>query len=135
MDFDDPVFELADAKAEIARHLPPENEHVRRGDLVAAIRDLALVAAAADAPTDQVLIRRVYMAFETGDASAQLVDVLAAKVHEIWVARKYAAGITSRRSADGEEQMVAYAQLSEPLKDLDRATVRAVLDGIWELAK
>lgn len=60
--------------------------------------------------------------------SLQLPDLelVAAEVHAAWIESKRAQGISSRRSEDGEELMVPYAQLSEPAKDLDRNTVRAV---------
>ncbi len=54
------------------------------------------------------------------------VEIVAAKVHEAWMNRKRGQGVTSRKSEDGEELMVAYVQLSEQAKDLDRETVRAV---------
>lgn len=55
------------------------------------------------------------------------LERIAAAVHADWVEGKYAQGITSRCGPDGEEYMVPYAELSEGAKDLDRATVRAVL--------
>lgn len=58
------------------------------------------------------------------------IEAVSAKVHETWVETKSAQGITSRRSETGEELMVPYEQLSEPARDLDRATVRAVYDAI-----
>ena len=58
------------------------------------------------------------------------VEVVAAKVHEAWIESKRAQGVTSRRSETGEELMVPYGQLSEPAKELDRATVRAVYGAI-----
>jgi hypothetical protein len=59
-----------------------------------------------------------------------LVEELAERVHEAWLATTRAQGITSRLSPSGEEQVVPYARLSEPAKDLDRATVRAVLNAL-----
>lgn len=59
-----------------------------------------------------------------------LVEVVAAKVHEAWMAAKREQGVSSRPSEWGEEQMVPYAALSERAKDLDRATVTAVLDAL-----
>lgn len=56
-----------------------------------------------------------------------VVEVLAEQVHAAWLAAKDAQGVTSRRSETGEELVVPYACLSEAAKDLDRATVRAVL--------
>ena len=58
------------------------------------------------------------------------IEVVSAKVHEAWMESKRAQGITSRRSEAGEEMMVPYEQLSEPCKDLDRNTVRAVYEAI-----
>ncbi len=56
----------------------------------------------------------------------QLVEQVAADVHQAWMETKRAQGITSRPSADGIEQMVPYEDLPDDLKELDRATVRAV---------
>ena len=58
------------------------------------------------------------------------IEVVSAKVHEAWIESKRAQGLTSRRSETGEELMVPYEQLSEPAKELDRATVRAVYEAI-----
>lgn len=55
------------------------------------------------------------------------VEQLAEAVHEAWMVTKKDQGVTSRRSESGEELMVPYARLSEPAKDLDRGSVRAVL--------
>lgn len=57
------------------------------------------------------------------------IEALAAQVHEAWMTTKRDQGVTSRPSEWGEEQMVPYADLSERVKDLDRGTVRAVLDA------
>jgi hypothetical protein len=46
---------------------------------------------------------------------------------------KRARGVDSRKSETGEELMVPYQQLSEPAKDLDRGSVRAVLLAIDSL--
>lgn len=62
--------------------------------------------------------------------SPSLVEELAEAVHEAWMVSKRAQGVTSRRSETGEELMVPYGVLSEAAKDLDRSTVRAVLDAI-----
>ena len=43
---------------------------------------------------------------------------------------KRAHGITSRKSETDEELMAPYEQLSEPAKELDRSTVRAVYAAI-----
>lgn len=61
------------------------------------------------------------------------VDELAERVHIRWLASKRAAGVFSRRSESGEELMVPYVLLSEPAKDLDRHTVRAVLEALEEV--
>ena len=58
------------------------------------------------------------------------VEAVSAKVHEAWMESKRAQGVTSRQSEAGEELMVPYEQLSEPAKELDRATVRAVYEAI-----
>ena len=58
------------------------------------------------------------------------IEVVSAKVHEAWMESKRAQGVTTRRSESGEELMVPYEQLSEPAKELDRATVRAVYEAI-----
>ncbi len=54
------------------------------------------------------------------------IETVAAAVHQAWIDAKLEQGITSRPSADGIEQMVPYDELPEHLKELDRATVRAV---------
>ena len=58
------------------------------------------------------------------------IEIVANLVHEAWIKSKLAQGFTSRRSESGEELMVPYEQLSEPAKDLDRNTVRAVYEAI-----
>ncbi|KQR22888.1 RyR domain-containing protein [Deinococcus sp. Leaf326] len=65
---------------------------------------------------------------------AAQVELLAAAVHADWVEGKLSQGVTSRCGPDGEEYMVPYAQLSEAGKELDRATVRAVLKHLPALA-
>lgn len=64
---------------------------------------------------------------------SELREKIAAKVHEAWMDTKRRQGVTSRPSEWGEEQMVPYAELSERAKDLDRGTVRAVLEAIAAL--
>lgn len=72
------------------------------------------------------------------DASAlepapQLPDIeaVAAAVHESWRQQKRAEGITSAPSQlTGEEQMRPYEELSQPVQEHDRATVRAVYAAI-----
>lgn len=63
------------------------------------------------------------------------IEVVSAKVHEAWMDSKRAQGLTSRQSETGEELMVPYEQLSEPAKELDRATVRAVYAAIRAAAE
>ena len=58
------------------------------------------------------------------------IELVSAKVHESWMDSKRAQGVTTRKSESGEELMVAYDQLSEKAKELDRATVRAVYKAI-----
>ena len=61
------------------------------------------------------------------------IEKVAARVHEAWMAAKRARGVTSRKSETGEELMVAYEQLSEESKELDRSSVRAVYKAIESL--
>jgi len=63
------------------------------------------------------------------------IEVVSAKVHEAWMESKRAKGVTSRKSETGEELMVPYDQLSEPAKELDRNSVRAVYDAIRATAE
>ncbi len=58
------------------------------------------------------------------------IEIVAAKVHEAWMASKRKQNVTSRKAEDGEELMVPYEQLSEKAKDLDRETVKAVYAAI-----
>lgn len=60
------------------------------------------------------------------------VEVVAEKVHDSWMRGKLAQGVTSRPAANGEEQMVPYPLLSEPIKQVDRDTVNTVYDAILE---
>lgn len=62
------------------------------------------------------------------------IELVSSEVHDAWMASKRAQGVTSRKSEDGEELMVPYAQLSEKAKDLDRNTVRAVYAAIHRTA-
>jgi len=57
------------------------------------------------------------------------IEAIAEQVHNRWIETKQSQGITSRKSETGEELMVPYAQLSEAAKDLDRNSVRAVLEA------
>jgi RyR domain len=61
------------------------------------------------------------------------IEAVAEKVHEAWMESKHAQGIKSRKSESGEELMVAYSQLSEEQKEVDRNTVRAVYEAIRSL--
>ena len=63
------------------------------------------------------------------------IEAVSAKVHEAWMDTKRAQGVTTRKSETGEELMVDYEQLSEPAKELDRGTVRAVYQAIESLAE
>jgi hypothetical protein len=62
------------------------------------------------------------------------LEVISAKVHEQWMENKHKAGVTSRKLESGEELMVPYEQLSEQAKELDRGSVRAVLNAQAALA-
>jgi hypothetical protein len=62
------------------------------------------------------------------------IETVSAAVHEAWMESKRAQGVSSRKSEDGEELMVPYAQLSEKAKELDRGTVRAVYSAIRRTA-
>ena len=61
------------------------------------------------------------------------IEAISAKVHEQWVQSKLAKGVTTRKSETGEELMIPYASLSEAAKDLDRGSVKAVLNAIEAL--
>jgi hypothetical protein len=58
------------------------------------------------------------------------LETVSAAVHDKWMESKRAKGITSRKSEAGEELIVPYRELSEAAKDLDRGSVKAVLDAI-----
>jgi hypothetical protein len=58
------------------------------------------------------------------------VEIVSAEVHAAWMQSKKAQGVTTRKSESGEELMVPYAELSEPAKELDRGTVKAVYAAI-----
>ncbi len=60
----------------------------------------------------------------------QTFEAIAEAVHDGWVATKKSQGIHSRLSETGEEQIAPYAVLSEAAKDLDRGTVRSVLQAL-----
>ena len=63
------------------------------------------------------------------------IEVVAEAVHRQWMNTKLSQGVTSRKSETGEEMMVEYNLLSEPCKDLDRNTVKAVYAAIVESAQ
>lgn len=63
------------------------------------------------------------------------IEVVAEAVHRQWMNTKLCQGVTSRKSETGEEMMVDYNLLSEPRKDLDRNTVKAVYAAIIEAAQ
>lgn len=59
------------------------------------------------------------------------VEAIAARVHDNWVSAKRRSLVESRKlDTTGEELMVPYEQLSEEAKELDRGTVRAVLEAM-----
>ena len=64
----------------------------------------------------------------------RLVEEVSASVHEAWMGTKRSKGVTSRLSEGGEELMVPYANLSEDAKDLDRNSVRTVLEVVLTIA-
>ena len=62
------------------------------------------------------------------------MELVAAKVHEGWMAAKISAGVASRKlDTTGEELMVPYAELSEEAKELDRGTVRTIYAVVEDL--
>jgi hypothetical protein len=60
----------------------------------------------------------------------RLLETLSKAAHEAWMESKLAQGVESRQSEWGEELMVPYTALSDQARDLDRGTVRGVLDAI-----
>ena len=60
----------------------------------------------------------------------QLLEQVSARVHEAWMKTRRSKGVTTRLSESGEELMVPYEQLSEAAKDLDRRSLRTVLDAL-----
>lgn len=60
----------------------------------------------------------------------ELLEQIAAASHDGWVQGKLNAGITTRLNESGEEQMVPYSQLSEAVKDIDRAAVKSMLIAV-----
>ena len=79
------------------------------------------------------ILREELAASPTALPAAQdgLIEEPAAAVHDAWIAENHSNGITTRVSSlTGEEQMVPYAQLSEPVKEYDRKLVRTVLAAL-----
>ena len=62
------------------------------------------------------------------------IETVSAAVHDAWICGKLRSGVTSRKSETGEELMVAYSELSEKAKELDRASVRAVYLALASVA-
>jgi hypothetical protein len=60
----------------------------------------------------------------------ETVERLAERVHEAWMTAKREMGVESRLSESGEELVAPYSLLSEPAKELDRSTVRAVVAAL-----
>ena len=65
----------------------------------------------------------------------KLVEQVSARVHEAWMETKRSKGVTTRLSESGEELMVPYANLSEDAKDLDRNSLRVILETVLTIAK
>lgn len=63
----------------------------------------------------------------------ELLEALSEAVHDAWCESKRALGVASRRSETGEELMVPYEELSEPARELDLSSVRAVLVAVDQL--
>lgn len=63
----------------------------------------------------------------------ELVELLAAKSHEGYVAGKRGGGTISRLTESGEEVMVPYERLSESSKNISRSAARAIIEGVAEL--
>lgn len=64
------------------------------------------------------------------------IEAISALVHEAWIKSKQSKGVSSRKlDTTGEELMVPYDQLSVEAKDLDRVTVRTVVEAIESLEK
>lgn len=63
------------------------------------------------------------------------IEVVSEIVHEQWMEQKKSLGYTSYFSADGEELMVPYMNLSEDAKEIDRGTVRAVYKALITVMK
>lgn len=91
-----------------------------------------------DTPTDAKVDRHAELLFRNAVTRVlsliyddRLIELLAAGVHEAWMEQCRANGLTTRiSSVTGEEQMRPYADLSEPVKEYDRVTVRAVVEGL-----
>lgn len=64
----------------------------------------------------------------------EIVEALAAEMHNSWMADCYKNGLTTRISSiTGEEQLVPYHELSETVKDFDRNGAIAFLDTLERL--
>ena len=62
------------------------------------------------------------------------IELVASEVHNAWIEMKLSKGIKSSLSqSTGEEQMRPYFELSEEIKEYDRATVKAVYSAIEKL--
>lgn len=60
----------------------------------------------------------------------KMIEAISEAVHDAWMKAKRAKGVESRRlDTTGEELLVPYPALSEEAKDLDRGTVRAVIEA------
>jgi hypothetical protein len=70
---------------------------------------------------------------------AELVEACSEAAHDAWMAEKIRRGVRSWPNEDGIEQLVAYAELSEPIKDFDRIVVGNIMDvllkkvGLYEI--
>lgn len=59
------------------------------------------------------------------------LEAISEAVHNGWMDAKRAKGVASRKlDTTGEELLRPYAELSEEAKDLDRGTVRSVLEAL-----
>jgi hypothetical protein len=88
-------------------------------------------------PGDLERIKSAAKALRDVPQAAALPDIetVSAKVHEAWMGSKRKVGVISRKLETGEELMVPYDQLSDPAKELDRGTVRAVYEAISSLSR
>jgi|GEM_PF-2039320 len=63
----------------------------------------------------------------------EIIEPVAAAVHNSWMAEKRMQGVDDKRSETGENLLVPYDQLSEDAKDLDRVLVRSVIGALLGL--